>query len=461
MSGVFTALTAWYAYRIAEHQGVRLAALVPVLLWMQPLTLTLSYTTLTETPLAFYLTLAMWLYLRRRFAASCAVISLAAITRHEAALFPLLWAITLIARRRPVREWIWVAWAAVIHNLLTWLLLSTPAFLLFLEVKPTDEYGTGSWLSMFVRWVMAAGIGPLVLACMGAGAAWRLPGGRLWIGAGLAYFVTHTVIFRFGLFASGGYPRFLVPIGPVLAVAAAVALSEAWGALESARKRRGRVALQRESLWLGLVVLTALWLGAEMEIAKLRDSVVAYGFGWALTAARVFAGGLVAVAAAALMMSAMPGRLARVSAVTLVPGIMVVLTVGQPLVVATLPPPIGHCGRLRLSPRLEAHKDALVWLEARDLLGRRWVAASPWFDEFRGAVRPPDAPIAGTLVEDMQPGELLLWDCRHFTSPRHGYPRERMLGRDDFGLLWSSDGDAWDGVYCEVFEKRRRASAGD
>jgi hypothetical protein len=55
------------------------------------------------------------------------------------------------------------------------------------------------------------------------------------------YFLTHTIIYRFGLFASGGYPIFLLPIAPMFAVLAAfgaewavaalrrVALPTAWG----------------------------------------------------------------------------------------------------------------------------------------------------------------------------------------------------------------------------------------
>ncbi|MCK4342082.1 MAG: hypothetical protein KAY37_10210, partial [Phycisphaerae bacterium] len=237
-SGLLTALTAWLAYRIAVRLRVRCAALVPLLLWLQPLTFTLSYTTLTETPLALYFTLAGWLYLRGNYPWSAAVISLCVVTRQEAGVFLILWLTALCYQRQSVRVWIWIVWAPVLHYFLCLAFMPDTPLQRLLEPIPTEEYGSGTWLTMCARWAEAAGLGPCLLGIAGLPVLLRRPGGRLWIGAGLAYFAAHVVIYRLGLFASGGYARFLVPLGPVVAVAAAEAVSQAWRALRTKQAKR-------------------------------------------------------------------------------------------------------------------------------------------------------------------------------------------------------------------------------
>jgi hypothetical protein len=441
-SGILTAVTAYLAYLIAARQGIRGAALVPLLLWLQPLTFTLSYTTLTETPLALYFTLAMWLFLRGNVRSSAAIISLAAVTRHEGVLFLGVWLVALWWQRRPLRVWVWLVWAPLLYNAVSWAFLHEVPALRFLDARPTDEYGAGTWLTMLTRWPIAAGIGPLLLAWIGLPGALRRPGGRLWVGAALTYFMAQTVIYRFGLFGSGGYERFLVPLGPVVAVAAAEALSEIW------------TKPSRRHLWVALAGILLLWIAAEAEFAHCWPAVVRHHAEWARVALRSGTGLLAAICAAALASSLSRRQGWRHVATGLVPATLLLVAFAQPLVAAHLPPSIRHCGPLKLTDRQRAYQAAIDWLRAQGLEHRPYVAASPWLDEFLGRTRAPQATSAGDEVAAMQPGGILLWDSREAASPRHGLALDELRRRDDFVELWRSGGDVDDPVYCAVFEKQ-------
>src|SRR5437870_4057622 len=97
-------------------------------------------------------------------------------------------------------------------------------------------------MAMLARWPLACGAGLVILALVGAPTLWRRPGGKIVIATAATYLAAHTVIYRFGLFASGGYFRFLVPLGPFVALAGAAALGEFW---RTAREPAGERALSR------------------------------------------------------------------------------------------------------------------------------------------------------------------------------------------------------------------------
>lgn len=244
-SALQTAAVAYIAYRIARRLlgPTRPAALVPALVWVQPLVMTLAITTLTETPAALYLTLAVWLYVRGNRVWACVAMSLTFVTRIEMlALAPIFVGGVIVdalrradwnvarAMRTP---WLWAAaagllWAPGVYVLATLGVDMPPGgdpLMIFSRPFPT-EYGSGSWGHMLAAWVLAAGLGTLVLALAGA---LRL-GRRAWLVTSLTFGLAalHTVLFRFGLFASGGYARFLVPVGGLLAVLGAAGLDGLW-----------------------------------------------------------------------------------------------------------------------------------------------------------------------------------------------------------------------------------------
>ena len=92
LSAVLTAISALLAFFVARRLGLRHAWAAVLLAYAQPLFFQLSQTTLTETALAFYLMLAVFLAQRGRWALSAAVLSIGLVTRHEAAVFVPLWA---------------------------------------------------------------------------------------------------------------------------------------------------------------------------------------------------------------------------------------------------------------------------------------------------------------------------------------------------------------------------------
>jgi len=97
-SALLSAGSAWLAYLLARRLGVRRPYLAPLLLYAQPLFTMLAFTSLTETALAFYFVLALWLWSRDRLMLSAAVISLGMVTRHEACLWVGVWGIALLVR---------------------------------------------------------------------------------------------------------------------------------------------------------------------------------------------------------------------------------------------------------------------------------------------------------------------------------------------------------------------------
>jgi len=262
-SALQTAMTAWLAYRIARRISPRAVwpvAMAPALVWVQPLAMTLACTTLTETTAALYLTLGVWLYLRGNRVRACAVCSLLFVTRYETlglglvlgaavaidALKQARWKLTRAARLR----WPWMCaisllWAPAAYAAVA-IAIELPAkaspLLMFWEsYSYKDQYGRGRWMHFVYNWLMAGGVAAAGLAAAGALLAWR----RAWLPAALTagLVVLHTVIYHYGLAASGGYARFLVPVCGLVAALAAVALARSWQS-----RRRREVALVLASL---------------------------------------------------------------------------------------------------------------------------------------------------------------------------------------------------------------------
>ncbi len=245
-SGVLTAGTAYLAYLIARKitagndRLAKLAWFAPALVWLQPLAMTLSITTLTETPAALYLTAFVWLYLRRNRVWASAALSLLFVTRYETlALAPIAVVALLLAALqesqwniwRTLRTgWLWASMVAMIWAPLAYVLAAI-AVNLPEHASPismfarsyTNEYGSGGWGHFVKEWMVAIGPAATVLAAIGVVRAGR----RAWLPVALAVgmLVLHTLIFRFGSYASGGYARFLVPASGLVGALAAVGLS--------------------------------------------------------------------------------------------------------------------------------------------------------------------------------------------------------------------------------------------
>lgn len=448
-SGILTAATALLAYDIARRQKVELAPLASALVWLQPMVFTLSYTTLTETVMGFYLALAMQLFLRRRYAWSAAIVALAPLTRHEGVLFCGLWLLALLARRRPVREWLWLTWAVLAHNVLSAIFLDDIPLVRYLRPTATDEYGSGTWWTMLTRWGIAAGGATLLLAWSGAPRNGRRDGGWLWITCGASYFLAHTIFFRFGLFASGGYERFLVPIAPVVAVSAADALSAAWAAILELIRRTEPAPRAIHDLRRGLLIVgvgaALFWYATFVQTPA---SML-----WLLRMVTVAMSATVALALICLLLTFVPVRWVQAAGVALCPLLLAGLVVAQPILARGVAPPFQQCAPLRLGPTELALKDAADWVKSQGLDRRNLLTTNIWFDEFLELKRSPIETPSAERFANLRPGDLIIWDKRYGPTSAHRFELERLRKRRDLREIWHGSPHPYEGVFCHIFEK--------
>ena len=448
-SALQMALVALLAYLIARRLGAGWAAVAaPVLVWVQPLAMTLSLTTLTETPAAVYMTLAVWLLLRGNFVTGCAAASLLFVTRYEtAALAPVLllwvfrdrlkqaqgnWSTALRAKgmwaSAVALAWAPVAYIAISHG---FALPTETSMVYMLLGTPTDEYGHGTWAHYLEVWPIAAGVGVLALAAAGAVRTPR----RTWLPAALAagLVALHTVLFHYGKFASGGYPRFLVVECGLVAALAANGLYVMYqrGSLLAASAAAG--------VLYGYVRLL------ERRAALLWPYVPGTELLNTLTLAAMIL--LLATVAAWALLAAMPARRLRF-------GVVLLTTAGA----------IGAItwqAKLQIRPlKPETDSYRIACAEAMD-----YVAGGEYRDHFAmaghvlvGFAR-PNTYVGGSAHEEMElwehaaPGTLFFWDNK-FTGPETPeHPRGEL-----YDSLWRL-GDrlyccSWDEAEVEVFIRR-------
>jgi hypothetical protein len=107
------------AYRIAKRLGYRWPALAFIFVLAQPLVFLHSFSELTELPFAFFLALAFWAYVARRWLTMTVLVALLPLARPEGFLFILLAGVALLAHRKgwwiallpvPLLVWDWAGW---------------------------------------------------------------------------------------------------------------------------------------------------------------------------------------------------------------------------------------------------------------------------------------------------------------------------------------------------------------
>jgi hypothetical protein len=234
----------WLTTRVAHKIGIRSLFLIPIGLWFQPWFADLSYTVITEIPFSLCLILSLYLALEDRGVPAALLFGLLPLIRHEAVALTAVWCVYLIFKRRPAVVLIAVM-PLLLYNLIYLLVFHRLALEIYLASRPTTLYGSGSWLHFVGPTIQNAGW-PLIALSGVSILAWRRLKARLFIFLPYAlYFGLHTVLYRFGLFASGGYDLFLLPLAPSIALMAALGV-EALGDLMSQAftvKRAGTIAL--------------------------------------------------------------------------------------------------------------------------------------------------------------------------------------------------------------------------
>lgn len=348
LSGVLAAATAWLAYRTARAMGLSLAWLVPAIVWVQPLFLKLSFTTLTETPMALYLAAATWLMVMRRPVASAAILSLVCVTRHEGVLFLPIWAVAMWHAK--ARWWAYplLLWAPAAHSLIAWGVGEPTQIATYLQPRPNTDYGHGTGFTYVAGLMVASGAVVTALAAAGVRRTLAARGGRLIVGSVGAYLLAQTLVRVMGLYASGGYPRFLVPLAPLLGIMAAGGVEALWRA-DVARWRRLNAVL--------FVVLALIFAGVEVQLRWCHfdlGSIPQWQATVLVWAARIAVGLLAGLALLSWAWPAAGRGLVRRKRVLLAAGLLVVAV---HLFVEARP--------YRLSPAQLACRQAAAWLRSR------------------------------------------------------------------------------------------------
>lgn len=247
------ALTAGVAVLMARRFSVKAGWLVVLCFFFQPWIAGVGFQSLTQMPFSLALAAGVWAWMAGRWGLAGLCFGLLPLVRHEGIALAAVWILFALARR----QW-WSALLAVLplglYNAAYVIQFGRLASGNLFDAVPTTEYGSGSWLHFAPKLAEGVGIPVMVLALLGLipAARQRDPARRAPWGWSLfylapyaLYFAVHTLLFHFGLFASGGYGVFLLPLAPAAALLAARGGEWAYDGLKRALARRWSPAVVR------------------------------------------------------------------------------------------------------------------------------------------------------------------------------------------------------------------------
>ncbi len=268
IESIFLALvTGLLAVLLAKRLGAKYVLLVPVFLWFQPWFSDTSYTCTTEVPFSLVMVASMCFLASDSLVAAGFLAGLLPLIRHEGIALAALVALWCLWRRN------WLAAAAafaplVLYNVACKMVLNSWPVAAYFVAKPTEHYGSGPFSHFVPALAAGAGLPVLILAANAAAPALGSAKRMFVLGLYLVYFAIHAVIYRFGLFASGGYGIFLTPLAPGIAVAAAFGfefiVDGGRRVMESARFRPGGIRLAGWAFAIACVILVLI-MGFETK----------------------------------------------------------------------------------------------------------------------------------------------------------------------------------------------------
>jgi len=288
-----------------------------------------------------------------------------------------------------------------------------------LRVTSTGQYGSGGWLTFFSRSLEAWGPGIMVLAMTGLRAVWQRSGGKLIAACAVAYFAAHAVIRALGWFDSGGYARFLVPISPLIAIAALSGWLRFWS--PDPRERRAVIMLAAGAmllLWIAMerqLVLYAERLDFVAELPEIRIAKFAIRMATLLLV-------ILAIITAGFGSGIRHPRLSA----ALVPALLTViilLTCGK------------LCRPLARSPAAYIFDDLRQWLAQNGLADRKIMSANIWVAYATGEELPHGRPGLRPALEEAPVGTLFAWDHQFAASVQYGISLKEMLADPGFRLI--------------------------
>jgi hypothetical protein len=222
-------VTAWHTYRLAIWLKLDRPSLVIPLLILQPAYFLLFTETQTESLFAFLLVIALRLYYADRRRLAMILVSMLILVRPEGFFIGVAWGVLIlqsstesrILRRLVEPLWlgsgVFVWWLA--SSLMTgdalWILHDWPRD--WLPMSEANGRGPLLWYVVMLPLI----VGPLFLPQFVKG-LWRLLRRREFLPGTISFltlFVVHSLMFWRGWFGAAGYPRYLVCVAPVTAIA--------------------------------------------------------------------------------------------------------------------------------------------------------------------------------------------------------------------------------------------------
>lgn len=221
---LLTILTILTTTKIAQVIKIKNIALIPLFFLFQPWVGQLSFAVLPQIPFSLLLTGGIFYATKatkRNYILASILFGLLPMARHEGIVILGSWLIWLLFKR-DFRAILVAITPFVLFNLVFYLVMDRFAFSIFFDSKPTTLYGSGGWLHYISPLPKKVGLIVLTFSIIGIFSISKKGVAILSLYA--IYLSMHIIIYRFGLFASGGYQLFLLPIAPAFTLLAALGL---------------------------------------------------------------------------------------------------------------------------------------------------------------------------------------------------------------------------------------------
>ncbi len=230
-----SAVAVWLTGLEAKRLEMPALWILPLLIWFQWWFPELSYPVLTQGPFLLVWIAGVFFAVRDQHVRAAICWGYLGLIRHEGIALSALWGLWVIfseqgfarhliygrfresaaAFPRALVLGFWTILPMALMNLFTWLANGTIPFAMFFDSEPTDHYGSGP-LWLYSQHLMT-GVGLPIALLMLLGLFWRgwkLRWDLVLYATYPAYLIMHSIIFWKGLFASGGYYHFIMPMAP-------------------------------------------------------------------------------------------------------------------------------------------------------------------------------------------------------------------------------------------------------
>lgn len=460
LSAMVTAVTALLAARLALRMGLARPHWAVVMCYAQPLVAVLAATTLTENFAAFYLIIALYMLNAGRTMTASAIFSLVFVSRHEAIILWPIWLLALAWRRDGWKKTTLAAacsiWAPIAHNVLFHFAFQRWPIAIFARPHGSTEYPAGGAFAYVPDALYA--VTPMVMALAIIGGIVLLRQ-RQWLIPAMAgaFLLTHVLVKAIGVFASGGYGRFMVTVFPLMAILALAGLNRILRMIElrtmyppdtadDSEGEAARPAKQPATLeavadrpgigaWIGFgAVWLAGWTAIEIESGRGRFDLDLKTL-WSIRAA--------AMALVLMTLWLMPRNRSAWSLRAGL-GVLALTCLAQWCVVV---------GPLRERSDQRCIREVSAWLEKSEWAGAPVFTTNPWFAYYLDLIEHPRAHKGPALLASMPVGTILLWDSKYSESDFHRLKRSALMDSPHYETLRIVRSQGPESLEVWVFQK--------